>query len=157
MWCHKLGRHPQLRTNLGAANSARHNGFWLDGISDNVESAMEATSAEQTPVNIKPRLAWVTQLCADFNIPLTASVGDSTSVFNINAVPPLPVQAVRPIASMSSSETFSPPRVLRSSIRAATPSPTKFAALTSSRALQSARRKGQETRSRSRWSRLVHR
>ena len=97
------------------------------------------TPAARAPVNLEPRAAWVTQLCADFHRSLTAPVNESTSVFNIDAVPP---SLARPIASPLSSKAGSPPRVLRSSTRAATPSPTKSAESTSSSATQSAGRKG---------------
>ena len=73
------------------------------------------------PVSLEPRPAWIAQLGTDLSIPLTASAGESTSVFNINAVPKSPA---RPIPSTSSSEAGSPPHLLRSRTRAATPSPT---------------------------------
>ncbi len=93
------------------------------------------------PVNLVPRPAWVTQLSTDLSILLTALTGESTSVFNINAVPKSPA---RPIPSISSSEAGSPQRILRSSTRAVTPSPTKSAASTSS-APQSAGRQRPST------------
>ena len=54
------------------------------------------TSSETTPVNLFPRLAWITGLGENFSIRLTAPAGESTSVFNINVVPKSPA---RPIPS----------------------------------------------------------
>ena len=71
------------------------------GTSTASKAQRKLTSAETAPVNLVPRHAWVTQLCTDLRIPLTASAGESTSVFNINIVPKSPS---RPIPSTSSSE-----------------------------------------------------
>ena len=97
------------------------------------------TSTWTKPVNQVPRPAWITQLSTDLSILLTASAGESTSVFNINAVPKSPA---RPIPFPSSSEAGSPPRLLRSSTRAGTPSPTKSSASAASSASQVAGRQG---------------
>ena len=104
------------------------------------------TSTEWTPMNMVPRPAWVTQLCADLYVPLTASAGESTSVFNLDAMPPSPA---RPISSTISSEAGSPQRVLRSRTLTMTPSFKKSAASASSSVSQRAGRPGPTTLSQS--------
>ena len=98
------------------------------------------------PVSLILRPAWIAQLGTDLSIPLTASAVESTLVFNINAVSKSPA---RPIPSTSSSKAGSPPRLIRSSVRAVTPSPTKSSASAASSASQIAGRQGPATRSRS--------
>ncbi len=115
------------------------------GISTTSKAQRKQASTWTGPVNLVPRLAWIAQLGTDLSIPLTASAGELTSLFNINAVQKSPA---RPIPSTSSSEAGSPPRLLRSSMRAATPSPTKSSASAES-ASQVAGRQGPATRSRS--------
>ena len=103
------------------------------------------TPEAQATVNLEPRFAWVTQICAGFRLLLTAPVNKSTSVFYIVGVPPSPAGL---IASSTSSEAGSPPRVHQSSKRSTTPSPTKSAASTAWSATQSVGRKGPATRTR---------
>ena len=129
---------PAATHNLGAVSSTCH----INCIKAQRKLAFTWTG----PVNLAPRFAWITQLSTDLNIPLTASAGESTSVFNINAVPKSPA---RPIPATTSSEAGLPPRLLRSSTRAATPSPTKSSASAASSASQVAGRQGLATRSRS--------
>ena len=106
------------------------------GTSTTSKAQRKLTSNWKGPVNLVPRPPWITQRGNDLSIPLTASTGESTSVFNINAVPKSPACL---IPSTSSSEAGSPPRLLRSSVRAVMPSPTKSSASASS-ASQVARR-----------------
>ena len=113
------------------------------GTSTASRAQRKLTAAEATPVYLAPCTAWVTQLGTDIGISLTASTAESTSVFDINLVPKSPA---RPIPSTSSSEAGSPPRNLRSSTRAVTPSPTKSATYASSTS-QIAGRQGPATRS----------
>ena len=116
------------------------------GISTTSKAQRKLTSTWTGPLSLVPRPAWIAQLGTDLSIPLTASVGESTSVFNINAVPKSPA---RPIQSTSSSEAGSPPRLLRSSTCAATPSPTKSSTSSASSVSQIAGGQGPATRSRS--------
>ena len=116
------------------------------GTSITSKAQRKLSSTWTGPVNLVPRPAWIEQLGTDLRIPLTVSAGESTSVFNINAVPKSPA---RPIPSTSSSEAGSQPRLLRSSMRAGTPSPTKSSASIVSSASQVVGRQGPAIRSRS--------
>ena len=115
------------------------------GTSTTSKAQRKLTFTWTGPVNLGPRFALITQLGTDLSISLTLSAGESTSVFNINAVPKSPA---RPIPSTSGSEAGSPLRLLRSSMRVVTPSPMKSSASTSN-ASQVAGRQGPATRSRS--------
>ena len=87
------------------------------GTSTTSKAQQKLASTWTGPVSLVPRPVWIAQLDTDLSIPLKASAGESTLVFNINAVPKSPA---RPIPSTSSSKARSPPRFLQSSVRAVT-------------------------------------
>ena len=111
------------------------------GTSTASKTQRKLKAAKKTPVYLAPCPTWVTQLGTDLSISSTPSTAESTSVFDINIVPKSPA---RPIPSTSSSEDGSPPRNLRSSTRAVTPSPTKSTTSESSSTSQTMDSKDQQ-------------
>ena len=57
------------------------------GTSTTSKAQRKLASTWTGPVSLVPRPAWIAQLGTDLSIQLTASAGESTSVFNINVVP----------------------------------------------------------------------
>ena len=72
----------ESRPTLPAATHSTSVPSTQPGTSTTSKAQRKLASTWTGPVSLVPRFAWIAQLGTDFSIPLTASAGESTSVFN---------------------------------------------------------------------------